>query len=138
MALEITDRVIQLTGLQVIRIHGWLRPIPYLSWDHVVADRGITFASLVGMGIPVQDLHFLQQDVQQWISRKGVSFQDVPAMITWPLHPLHDLKGDLSHFLEQKYSADVLSRLGITFRVLRDELGMREASSPLWAAQRCV
>ena len=47
-------------------------------------------------------------------------------MVMWPLHPLHDLKGNLSHFLENKYSLDILLGLGISFRVLRDELGMRE------------
>ena len=47
-------------------------------------------------------------------------------MHEWPLHPIHDLKGNLGHFLEHKYRAELLHKLGITFRVLRDELGMRE------------
>lgn len=55
-----------------------------------------------------------------------MSFEDVPLMSAWPLHPLHDLHGNLGHFLEHKYSAELLYKLGITFKVLRDELGMRE------------
>lgn len=120
------NRVIALDAQQIISIHGWFNPIRFLSWDHVVAYKDLSFGKLLELGVSTSDLYFLQQDVQQWITRKGVSFQDVPDMIRWPLHPLYDLKGDLSHFLENKYSAEVLHKLGITFRVLTDQLGMRE------------
>lgn len=44
-----------------------------------------------------QELHELQPDLSAWISRKRVSFEDVPSMaMHWKLHPIVHLKGDIS------------------------------------------
>lgn len=84
----------------------------------------MTFALLV-QGLTPQQLHEMQPDLSSWISRKQVSFSDVPYMAAhWKLHPIEHLKGDISDLVG--YDARVLQRLGISYRYLRERLQMTD------------
>lgn len=45
-------------------------------------------------------------------------------MVEWPLHPIEDLKGDISDLATMHYDAIVLRKLGLSYRFMRNELQM--------------
>jgi hypothetical protein len=59
-----------------------------------------------------------------WVKHKGVSFEDVCSMTAWPLHPVHDLRGNISDLASMHYPASVLRDLGITYAYLRGDMHM--------------
>ena len=120
-----------MTASQAIAIHGWWCPNRILSWSHICPKVETTLAQLLAVGISEPDLYHLQPHVKEWIKHKGVSFADVPRMLRWPLHPLDDLEGDLSHLMLAQYDARVLQRLGITYETLV-ELEMSWVHMPLF------
>lgn len=147
---------IQLTPVQSVTIHGWSYPKRTLTWNDVCTCKWIDVKLLAGTGISqevscsppslfplqqterwhrcvmaaqtLQDMQTIQPDVHEWISRKGVSFSDVPLMTRFPLHPVLHLGGDISCLVEHKYSSKTLLDIGFTFMSLKDDLGMQ----PSW------
>ena len=45
-------------------------------------------------------------------------------MVHWPLHPIEDLKGDISDLATMHYDASVLKKLGLSYRFMRSSLHM--------------
>jgi hypothetical protein len=117
---------IQLDPIQSCRIHGWLNPKRTLSWDDLCSGscRGLTISRCLDEGVGIEDLRALQPDVAMWVRHKGVSFDDVRTMVAWPLHPVHDLKGNISDLATMHYPTATLKDLGITYAYLRDTLSM--------------
>ena len=102
------------------RVHGWFNPKRTLTWNDVISTPHITLRHLVVKGdLPQSLLRSLQPDVQEWVAHGSASFADVPLMTEWPLHPVRDLRGDLSTLVEQRYDPMVLNSLGINFTVLK-------------------
>lgn len=131
MSLTLSSQVIGLTPEQSVLIHGWFKPYRYLHWAHIVGDKAITLEKLLRAGISVEDLHYLQGDVMEWVRHGKVGFGDVHRMAIWPLHPIQHLGGSLMNLLEQHYPAMLLRQLGITYNVLRTDLGMKAEHMPV-------
>lgn len=113
-------RLLYLTNAQCTRIHGWFNPKRTLSWEDIVSKPSLTVRYLTEHGLVTDtQLHMLQPDVHEWIRFKGVSFEDVPRMTLWPLHPITHLRGDLSDIVEGRYGAKLLKQLGINFQMLK-------------------
>lgn len=77
-------------------------------------------------GISASVLKRLQPDVTAWIRDKHASFPDVSWMMEWPLHPIDDLRGNISDLAAMHYPAGVLRRLGITYEYMRSRLQMSD------------
>lgn len=120
--------VVYLTPSQSVCIHGWLNPKRTLCWNDVCKSPWIDVKLLARAGISQDDMAGVQPDILEWISEKGVSFDDVPLMTRFPLHPIRHLGGDISSLVEHRYSSRTLSDIGFTFGSLTIELGMR----PQW------
>lgn len=120
--------VVYLTPTQSVSIHGWLHPKRTLCWDDVCNSSWIDVKLLAKANISQADMVQMQPDILEWISKKGVSFDDVPLMTRFPLHPIRHLGGDISSLVEHRYSSKTLSDMGFTFRSLTIELGMQ----PQW------
>lgn len=119
---------IHLTPRQSCSLHGWLQPKRTLHWDDVCSsDSQITLPRCLQCGLTPQQLKEMQPDVGMWIDFKGVSFNDVEMMLEWPLHPIRDLKGNLSDLARMHYPPRVLARLGITYEYLRGVLNMDDS-----------
>jgi hypothetical protein len=121
--------VLQLDPVQSCRIHGWMNPKRTLSWDDLCnggsgGSKGLTLSRCLEEGLSAEDLRTLQPDVGMWVKHKGVSFEDVCSMTAWPLHPVHDLRGNISDLASMHYPASVLRDLGITYAYLRDDMHM--------------
>lgn len=110
--------MILLNAAQRIMVHGWTKPMSFLTWQDICQSK-ITFKGFLSLGIDVRDLHRLQSDIREWIRCKNVSFDDVPYMTLWPLHPFKDLGGTVLDILNQKYSFDTLKLLNITYDDLK-------------------
>lgn len=115
--------VIHLTNAQSVRVHGWFNPKRTLSWADIVSTPHMTFRHLHKSGVSTKQLKQLQPDVSAWVNERHVSFEDVPIMLEWPLHPIRDLKGNLSVLVEHKYDYKTLMELGLNFEVLQ-KLGL--------------
>ena len=115
---------IQLTPLQSCRLHGWLNPRRTLYWEDVCSSSHITLSRCLEIGLTPMQLKEMQPDVQMWIDFKGSSFQDVEAMLEWPLHPVQHLRGNLSDLASLHYRPHVLVKLGITYDYMRGVLNM--------------
>ena len=115
-------QIIQLSPVQSCNIHGWSNPKRTLSWSDVANNRRISFVLCIEQGISAEQLHEMQPDVNLWIRHKQVSFQEVPHMVAWPLHPIEDLKGDISDLATMRYDASVLRSLGLSYQFMRNEL----------------
>lgn len=116
--------IIQLNPVQSCNLHGWSNPKRTLSWEDVASSQRITFMQCLAQGLEPEQLHEMQPSIQHWIRQKRVSFTEVPYMTCWPLHPIMDLKGDISDLATMHYSGSVLRKLGITYRYMREELRM--------------
>ena len=116
--------ILQLTPMQSCNIHGWSNPKRTLSWEDVAASHTITFQKCIQQGVEPEQLYELQPDVTLWMRHKNVSFTEVPHMVCWPLHPIEDLKGDISDLATMHYDARTLRKLGISYRFMRNELKM--------------
>ena len=90
----------------------------------MATNERITFQRCLEHGISPEQLHEMQPDVKLWIRHKGVSFREVPHMVCWPLHPIEDLKGDISDLATMRYDARVLKSLGLSYHFMRRELKM--------------
>ena len=112
-----------LTATQSCSIHGWTNPRRILSWKDI-SSRSISIDSCIRSGIAASDLHALQPSIQKWIECGSVSFKDVPSMLLWPLHPIRDLRGDISDLAQNRYPPPVLEKLGITYTYMRTDLLM--------------
>ena len=115
---------IVLTPHQSCALHGWLNPRRTLRWEDVCINPAITVQRCKEVGISGAELRSLQPDVRLWIEHKGVSLKDVPHMLEWPLHPVYDLKANVSDLASQHYEVPVLKRLGITYQFLRELMYM--------------
>jgi hypothetical protein len=107
-----------------------MNPKRTLSWDDLCnggsggSSKGLTLSRCLEEGLSAEDLRTLQPDVGMWVKHKGVSFEDVCSMTAWPLHPVHDLRGNISDLASMHYPASVLRDLGITYAYLRDDMHM--------------
>lgn len=66
----------------------------------------------------------MQPSTQKWVEHSKVSFEDVPHMLKWPLHPIKDLRGDISDLAMHHYHPSILQSLGITYAYMRSDLLM--------------
>jgi hypothetical protein len=119
-------RYLYLTARQSCNIHGWLNPKRTLHWDDVREKKALTIKALLGHGLTSIDLKSLQPDVEQWIQSGKASLSDVPSMLAWPLHPVKHLRANISDLSTMHYYPSVLGRLGITYSLMRDEMGMSD------------
>lgn len=145
-----TPGTIPLQPYQSITIHGWMNPKWTLTWNDVMQNDGITVRMLVTkagitqvtccfcgflFGEPTlthtytqtqtqQQLRRLQPDVTKWIKTKNLSFSDVPYMLEFPLHPITHLGGNIATLIDYQYPPEVLQKLRITYRLLKEGLYM--------------
>lgn len=119
-----TTAIIQLTPMQSCNLHGWTNPKRTLSWEDIKTSGSITLGKCLQQGISPDDLRSMQPDIKMWIKHKRVSFGEVVPMKAWPLHPVMDLKGNISDLASMHYPPHVLYHLGITYAYLREVLRM--------------
>lgn len=110
--------MLHLTDGQSVRVHGWLKPKRTLTWEDIAAVPRMTVPFLAMQGIAPKDIRTLQPDIMRWIHERRVSFEDVPYMTDWPLHPITHLGGDISTLVRFGYPPELLLKLGLDFRML--------------------
>lgn len=120
-------RYVHLTPLQSCQIHGWTNPRRILTWDDMCKNPALTIQKCIESGLTAETLRDLQPDVYMWVMHKGASFDDVEAMLEWPLHPIYHLNGNISDLARMRYAPATMNRLGITYEMLRREMHMDDA-----------
>jgi hypothetical protein len=116
--------LLYLTPVQSCNLHGWMKPKRTLSWEDIKASPALTLSKCLQHGVSAEDLRRIEPDVRMWIKHKRVSFGEVPLMTAWPLHPVQDLKGNISDLASMHYAASTLYELGITYEYLREVMKM--------------
>ena len=116
----VKNTYIELTPQQSVGIHGWLNPKRALCWHDVANNPSITIERLLERGITVKQMRSMQPDIYEWMNVKGASFEHVPALAEFPLHPIQHLQGDMSTLAQMKYPPKVLLTLGLDFEKLQE------------------
>ena len=123
---------LRLTAGQSCYLHGWMAPKQTLSWQDVVADPTMTLPKLLSSGLTPGALHQLQPDVGAWVRAMRVCIADCPQMIDpWEAHPVRDFGADLGDLAGQNWPAELMQRMGVTYRELVD-IGLTPSSMALF------
>ena len=105
-----------LTPAQSVWIHGIWRPKRYLAWADILKDPRLNLKSLVGAGIPLSSLHYIQSDPLQWISTERMCLDDcLVAAPLWETHPIHHFHADLGDMVSARWPPDQLVKMGVTY-----------------------
>ena len=128
-----STKKIRLTPRQSTLIHGWLNPVPTLSWeDVVVRRRRLSFEFLLTTTkLRPADLVALQPDPQQWVQHAGAGLAHARQMMMWPANPFTHLGADLADVLSMKLTAVEMVRMGVTHGQLVAN-GMNEQTERLF------
>lgn len=123
---------LRLTPGQSCYLHGWMTPKETLSWEDVLATPTMTFQNLLSAGIPHSALHQLQPDASAWARSGRATLADCPAMVDlWGVHPVRDFEVDLGGILDQRWSAELMQRMGVTYKDMV-QLGLTPTSMSLF------
>jgi hypothetical protein len=107
---------VRLTPGQSCYLHGWMTPKPTLCWGDVVATPSMTLQNLTSAGISPATLHQLQPDASKWVKAGRVTLTDCPSMVElWEAHPVRDFEADLGDILGQKWTAETMQTMGLTY-----------------------
>ena len=117
---SVTVIIIRLTPRQSTLIHGWINPVPTLTWDDVRRRRKLlTFDYLLLTAkLRPADLVTLQADPVQWIKHTGACLKHVRQMIIWPANPFKHFDADLADVLSMKFTCIELILMGVTYNQL--------------------
>ena len=119
---------IPLTAGQAVTVHGWLSPKETLTWTDVAGNDCLTFAFLnTRARIPKELLHRMQPDITAWVSLGRAGLEDLAALGPWGAHPIRDLKANLGDLIHMRWTAQALSKTGVTYADLV-EAGMTNES----------
>ena len=108
--------MIKLTPRQSTLLHGWLSPVPTLTWEDVKRRKLTVDFLLEKAKLRPSDL--LQPDPRQWVQHAGASLKHTRMMIIWPANPFTHLGADLADVLSMKLTAVVLVRMDVTYSQL--------------------
>lgn len=123
---------IPLTAGQAVTIHGWLNPKEILSWTDVIGDSKLSFSFLCfQIRISKELLYRLQPDITAWVKSGKITLYDTPHLNLWGAHPIRDLKADLGDIVNLRWTAEVMSKAGVTYSDLL-EAGMTSESMGLF------
>lgn len=123
--------IIHLTPRQSTLLHGWLNPVPTLTWE-TVRRRKLSFDFLLNTAkLRPSDLVVLQPDPRQWVQHAGADLRHARAMMMWPANPFTHLGADLADVLSMKLSAVEMVRMDITYQQLVAN-GMNEQTERLF------
>lgn len=109
--------MVRLTPLQSVRIHGWWDPRPVLLWEDVTR-LGLTLNRLLELGLRPSDLVCLQPEPMEWVRHAGAGLGNARDMVSWPANPFTHMGADLGDVLAQRFSAEELRRMGVTYAQL--------------------
>ena len=132
-----STKKIRLTPRQSTLIHGWLNPVPTLSWEDVVVRsrrkmRRLSFEFLLTTTkLRPADLVALQPDPQQWVQHAGAGLAHARQMMMWPANPFTHLGADLADVLSMRLTAVEMVSMGVTHGQLVAN-GMNEQTERLF------
>lgn len=110
--------MIKLTPRQSTLLHGWLSPVPTLTWEDVKRRKLTVDFLLEKAKLRPSDLVVLQPDPRQWVQHAGASLKHTRMMIIWPANPFTHLGADLADVLSMKLTAMDLVRMDVTYSQL--------------------
>jgi len=122
--------MVKLTAMQSIRIFGWRDPRPILVWDDVLR-LGLSLDGLIGAGLRASELVLLQPDPSHWVTHAKAGLGHARLMISWPANPFVHLGADLGDVISQKFTADELMRMDVSYGQLV-KYGMTERTERMF------
>lgn len=121
---------ITLTPRQSTLIHGWMAPVPTLSWDDVKRKK-LTIDFLLETKLRPSDLVVIQPNPKEWAQHASASLKHARLMVVWPANPFIHLGADLADILSMKLSVDEMIRMDITYTQLLAN-GMNERTARMF------
>ena len=121
---------ISLTPRQSTLIHGWLAPVPTLSWDDVKRKK-LTIDFLLETKLRPSDLVVIQPNPEEWAQHASASLKHARLMVVWPANPFIHLGADLADILSMKLSVDEMIRMDIIYTQLLAN-GMNERTARMF------
>ena len=115
---------LRLTAGQGCFLHGWMAPKQTLSWQDVVSTPSLTLTKLLSANLSPGALHQLQPDASAWLRAGRMTLSECPLMVDpWGAHPVRDFGADLGDIAGQRWPAELMQRMGVTYQDLK-ELGL--------------
>ena len=113
-------------------LHGWMTPKLTLTWGDVLLTPTMTLQKLLSAGLTPCALHQLQPDASAWAKAGRVTLAECPSMQDpWGAHPIRDFSADLGDIIAQRWSAEVMHGMGLTFADLVD-IGLTQHNMALF------
>jgi hypothetical protein len=107
---------LKLTPGQSLYLYGVWAPKETLTWSDVLENPTFTLDHLSrSANIPLKLLQQLQPDPSAWARAGRAVLGDCPRMEEWTAHPIRDFRADLGDLVAQRWPADVLVRMGVTY-----------------------
>ena len=128
---------ISLTPGQAVTVHGWIRARMNLTWGDILENNKLTFEFLTKTcNITPTQLFSLQPSLEAWIGAERIKLEDCPNLTQWSAHPIKDFKADLGDIIKNKWNAETLKKMGITYQDLV-MAGLTGATMPLMGLSLC-
>lgn len=112
--------IIEVSAQQSLRIFGlWDQPRTLCTWADIKA-LGLSWRELrTDLGLLAEELHRLQPDKKEWISRGRLTLHDLPDMTCFPINPFEDLGADLGEVWSMRWSLAELAGMAVTYEQMR-------------------
>ena len=121
---------LKLTPGQACYLHGWMAPKLTLSWQDIASEPSLTLSRLLSAGLTPAALHQVQPDAGAWVRAGRVSLSDCPSMADpWAAHPVRDFGADLGDIAGERWPADLMQRMGLTYH---DLVGIGLTPASMW------
>jgi hypothetical protein len=101
---------IKLCPGQIVYIHSWMTPKPFLHWDDVVSDPKLNLRYLLSANLNLRDLHKLQPDASAWVKHRKADLAEL-----WAAHPVAEFRADLGDVVNQRWSAEQMATMGLHY-----------------------
>jgi hypothetical protein len=103
------------TASQSLAVFGWWdQPRRIVTWDDIKSKQ-FTWQQLRRLHFPAAALHAMQPDKHEWINRSLLTLTDMSDTTVFPIHPIADMRADISEVWAMGWRAADLHAMGVTY-----------------------
>ena len=105
----------EITARQSILLFGAWTARKMASWDDIKILNKSWKQLRYDFKFTAKQLHKLQPDKQEWVSRGALTLHDLPDMVLFPINPFTDLHADLAEVWSMRWNAEMLHAMGVRY-----------------------
>ena len=105
----------EITARQSFLLFGAWTARKMASWDDIKSLNKSWKQLRNELMFTAKQLHKLQPDKQEWVSRGSLTLHDLPDMVLFPMNPFTDLHADLAEVWSMRWNAEMLHAMGVRY-----------------------